>query len=341
MPAPRLLVIEGNTADGRALLTAAGGGRRARAMPNCCASCCRRPMSISAIRPMRARTCRTSAGCEGYDGVVITGSALHVYDRGPHIDPQIELAKRGARGVDAAVRKLLGPAGHHRRGRRQRAEKSERPRDRLRPPHPADRGRARASDVRRQGRGVRRRHRASRRGRDARARHACAGRERLLGSAGGGDHASTARRLGRAISSGIFARPTSRRPCAATASGWSRTASSRTRTKCSPMPTRARRDQCRSHDKSLAWRLGLDQTVLDKSIRVKEIRNWITHQVLPTREQARTGVSLKFPRPPCRGHRRHRRARQRGRRRAARCRRASVMFLTSMSAKPSGFRTSA
>ena len=25
MPAPRLLVIEGNTADGRALLTAAGG----------------------------------------------------------------------------------------------------------------------------------------------------------------------------------------------------------------------------------------------------------------------------------------------------------------------------
>ena len=32
-------------------------------------------------------------GVEGYDGAVITGSALHVYQRGPHIDPQIELAK--------------------------------------------------------------------------------------------------------------------------------------------------------------------------------------------------------------------------------------------------------
>ena len=32
-------------------------------------------------------------GAEGYDGAVITGSALHVYKRGPHIDPQIELAK--------------------------------------------------------------------------------------------------------------------------------------------------------------------------------------------------------------------------------------------------------
>ena len=26
-------------------------------------------------------------------GVVITGSALHVYDRGPHVDPQIDLAR--------------------------------------------------------------------------------------------------------------------------------------------------------------------------------------------------------------------------------------------------------
>ena len=51
------------------------------------------PSSISAIRPIRAPTCPTSGGLEGYDGVVITGSALHVYERGPHIDPQIELAK--------------------------------------------------------------------------------------------------------------------------------------------------------------------------------------------------------------------------------------------------------
>ena len=34
-----------------------------------------------------------ACGLEGYDGVVITGSALHVYDRGPNIEPQIELAR--------------------------------------------------------------------------------------------------------------------------------------------------------------------------------------------------------------------------------------------------------
>ena len=32
-------------------------------------------------------------GLEGYDGVAITGSALNVYDGGPSIDPQIELAR--------------------------------------------------------------------------------------------------------------------------------------------------------------------------------------------------------------------------------------------------------
>lgn len=36
-------------------------------------------------------------------------------------------------------------------------------------------------------------------------------------------------------------------------------------------------------DKALAWRYGLDDAVLDKSIRVKEVENWIKHQVLPTR----------------------------------------------------------
>ncbi|WP_027132909.1 type 1 glutamine amidotransferase [Geminicoccus roseus] len=33
------------------------------------------------------------AGLESYDGVAITGSALNIYDRGPAIDPQIELAR--------------------------------------------------------------------------------------------------------------------------------------------------------------------------------------------------------------------------------------------------------
>ena len=33
------------------------------------------------------------AGLESYDGVALTGSALNIYDRGPAIDPQIELAQ--------------------------------------------------------------------------------------------------------------------------------------------------------------------------------------------------------------------------------------------------------
>ena len=32
-------------------------------------------------------------GLEGYDGVAITGSALNVYNGGPNIAPQIELAR--------------------------------------------------------------------------------------------------------------------------------------------------------------------------------------------------------------------------------------------------------
>jgi GMP synthase (glutamine-hydrolysing) len=35
----------------------------------------------------------------------------------------------------------------------------------------------------------------------------------------------------------------------------------------------------------LAWRYGIDRDILDKSVRVKEIANWITHQVLPKRSQ--------------------------------------------------------
>jgi len=36
-------------------------------------------------------------------------------------------------------------------------------------------------------------------------------------------------------------------------------------------------------NKPLAWRYGIDGTVLGPKIRSAEIANWITHQVLPTR----------------------------------------------------------
>ncbi len=93
MPAPRLLVIEGNTADGRALLKAAGGdapsvgysGLLRDLLPGAVTDICY-PADIGANLP-------DACGIEGYDGVVITGSALHVYDGGPHVDPQIALVR--------------------------------------------------------------------------------------------------------------------------------------------------------------------------------------------------------------------------------------------------------
>ncbi len=93
MPAPRLLVIEGNTADGRALLKAAGGDAPSVGYasllrdlwPGVVTDICY-PADPGANLP-------DACGIESYDGVVITGSALHVYESSPHVDPQIALAR--------------------------------------------------------------------------------------------------------------------------------------------------------------------------------------------------------------------------------------------------------
>jgi GMP synthase (glutamine-hydrolysing) len=42
-------------------------------------------------------------------------------------------------------------------------------------------------------------------------------------------------------------------------------------------------------DKPLAWRYGIDETVLNPTIRAAELANWITHQVLPTRAKRGRG----------------------------------------------------
>jgi GMP synthase (glutamine-hydrolysing) len=85
--------MEGNNADGRALLKAAGG----RAPSEGYAELLREllPSSIVDIcyPADRGANLPDKGGVESYDGVVITGSALHVYHRGPDVDPQIELAK--------------------------------------------------------------------------------------------------------------------------------------------------------------------------------------------------------------------------------------------------------
>jgi len=89
---PRLLVVEGNPAEARALQVEAGGvvlseGYAAllrEIQPDAIVDICY-PADPGANLPL--------GGLEGYDGVAITGSVLNVYDGGSAIDPQIELTR--------------------------------------------------------------------------------------------------------------------------------------------------------------------------------------------------------------------------------------------------------
>jgi len=103
MAAPRLLVMEGNTAEARAKQVEAGGTALSdgyadllrRLLPSAVVDVCY-PADPGANLPI--------GGLEGYDGVAITGSALNVYDGGPEIERQIELT----RAVLAAKTPLFG-----------------------------------------------------------------------------------------------------------------------------------------------------------------------------------------------------------------------------------------
>src|SRR5689334_16101615 len=93
MPAPRLLVIEGNTAAGRARHQAVGGTVASEGyaallhelLPDAIVDIAY-PADAGASLPDRM-------GLEGYDGVAITGSALHIYEGGPEVERQIELVR--------------------------------------------------------------------------------------------------------------------------------------------------------------------------------------------------------------------------------------------------------
>src|SRR5258707_9493111 len=89
---PRLLVVEGNTAEARAKQVAAGGTALSdgyaellqRLLPGAVVDICY-PADPGANLPI--------GGLESYDGAAITGSALNVYDGGPEIARQIELTR--------------------------------------------------------------------------------------------------------------------------------------------------------------------------------------------------------------------------------------------------------
>ena len=93
MPSPRLLVIEGNSPQTMAEHLAAGGipasenyaNLLRELLPGAHVDACY-PADLSAVLPQ-------GQSLEGYDGVAITGSSLHLYNYVAEVARQVDLAK--------------------------------------------------------------------------------------------------------------------------------------------------------------------------------------------------------------------------------------------------------
>lgn len=278
----RLLVVEGNTAEGRAKHAAAGGTAMSEGyaallrelMPGAVVDVCY-PADSGANLPDRS-------GLESYDGVAITGSALNVYDAGPAVAPQIELARAvlAARtplfgscwGLQVITVAMGGTVAKNPKGREigvaRRIALTEAGRR-----HPMYAGKGPAFDavtvhldevaVQAPGTTVLAANAIS---------EVQAAELSLDGAVAWGvqyhpefslaDIAFIMRRYGRTlVREGFFA---------------------------DEQALAAHADDLQALDrdptnKPLAWRYGIDATVLDKPVRTAELANWITHQVLPMR----------------------------------------------------------
>ena len=93
MPSPRLLVIEGNSPATMAEHVSYGGTVASRnygdllrdLLPGVEVDVCF-PADTTAVLPV-------GAALEGYDGIAITGSSLHIYNGGPEVTRQIDLVR--------------------------------------------------------------------------------------------------------------------------------------------------------------------------------------------------------------------------------------------------------
>ena len=93
MSAPRLLVIEGNTAEGRAQQMAAGGGIASEGYAQLLRGLLPGAEIDVVLAADPGAALPGGAALEGYDGAAITGSALHIYEGGPQVTQQIELVR--------------------------------------------------------------------------------------------------------------------------------------------------------------------------------------------------------------------------------------------------------
>ncbi|MGI8524823.1 MAG: type 1 glutamine amidotransferase [Pseudolabrys sp.] len=93
MPSPRLLVIEGNSPQTMAAHVAVGGIPASQGysdllrelLPGASVDICH-PGDPTAVLP-------EGQSLEGYDGVTITGSSLHLYNRAPEVTRQVDLVR--------------------------------------------------------------------------------------------------------------------------------------------------------------------------------------------------------------------------------------------------------
>lgn len=93
MSTPRLLVVEGNTAEGRERQVTAGGHTASESYSKLLGELWPKAVVDICFPADPGANLPDGAGIESYDGVAITGSALHIYDGGPAIQPQIELIR--------------------------------------------------------------------------------------------------------------------------------------------------------------------------------------------------------------------------------------------------------
>jgi len=287
MSSPRLLVVEGNTADLRAKQVTAGGqimsdgyaDLLSRLLPGAVVDIC---------YPADPGANLAAGGPEGYDGVAITGSALNVYDGGPAIEPQIELARAVLKsrtplfgscwGLQVITVAAGGTVRANPKGRElgigRRIALTEAGRA-----HPMYAGKAsvfdavtvhldevetlapgttvlasnaqsdvQAAEIRQDG-----------------ATAWCVQYHPEFTLA---DMAAIVRRYGRrVVSEGFFADEAARDAYVADLEALDR----------------------EPDNKPLAWRYGIDQTVLKPAVRTAELANWITHQVLPARAKRGRG----------------------------------------------------
>ncbi len=288
MPSPRLLVIEGNTAASRAEQRAAGGTVASQGyanllrelLPSTEIDICY-PADSSADLP-------GGNALEGYDGVALTGSALHIYQGGAAITRQIDLVRAvfaagtpvfgscwGLQVLTVAAGGLVraNPAGRELGfGRRIRLTEAGRV-------HPMYVGKAEVFD--------------------AVTVHLdevemLAPGMTVLATNAVSNVQSAEFRNGDAIGWGVQYHPEYplREIAAIVRRAGSKLVEEGFFVDDDDLTRYAGEldvlDRAPSH-KTLAWRHGIDGAVLDKSIRVKEVANWIEHQVLPTRAKRGRG----------------------------------------------------